>query len=330
MSVCFAAAQPQPLTAGVDIRTRVHPETAAVGDLIRIGIEITAPRGFGIEIMEPEGATGDFHIFDFIPGPAGADAEESGGGVPSPDERAEASERHAARIVAAAYKTGTFTFPGVAVIVTDPGGRRTRTQSPPVDVEIRSVLAQGDTGLRDLKEQADIPGEIPWLPLVLAAATAALLGAATWYVRRKFRKTPSAAPSTPAEDPLLLAESQLWDLIARNLPENGRTKEFYVLLSEIVKRILEAAYGIATAERTTIEIMDSLRGRTGLGPQRQETIRSVLLECDLVKFAKYIPSKSENDRAAEEAGRILSQAREYIKAAGGSDKTDMEIKEAEQ
>ena len=118
-------------------------------------------------------------------------------------------------------------------------------------------------------------------------------------------------PSIPAQDPLDIAESELRDLISLNLPENGRTKMFYVLLSEIVKRILEAAYGIATAERTTIEIIGSLNRHSGLSRQTPETVQSLLLQCDIVKFAKYIPSKSENDHSTEEAFRILDQARKY-------------------
>ena len=119
-------------------------------------------------------------------------------------------------------------------------------------------------------------------------------------------------PSAPTQDPFEQAELDLRELIARNLPGNGHTKKFYVLLSEIVKKILEAAYGIHTAEQTTIEIMDSLHRQSGIKQDSLEVVESFLLQCDIVKFAKYIPLKNENDHAAENSFRILAQSREHI------------------
>ena len=216
--------------------------------------------------------------------------------------------------------------------VTDGRGHKTELKSPSVDVEIQSTLTGNDSDLRDLKKQAVIPGEVPWLSWILLAAAACILGAAAWFVRRKFRKNTSEIPSVEAQDPLDLAESELRNLIALNLPENGQTKKFYVRLSEIVKIILEAAYGIASVERTTIEILESLHGNSGFDREIREAVQSLLIQCDLVKFAKYIPSKSENDHAVEEAFRILARAREYtacsLLSAVGSDKTGVGFEKA--
>ena len=109
----------------------------------------------------------------------------------------------------------------------------------------------------------------------------------------------------PVRDPFEKAESDLKNLVARNLPGRGQTKKFYVLLSEIVKRILEAAYGIQTAEQTTIEIMESLDRQPGLPRENREIVESFLLRCDIVKFAKYVPSEGENNAAVENAFHIL-------------------------
>ncbi|MBN2319095.1 MAG: hypothetical protein JXR49_08455 [Acidobacteria bacterium] len=311
LSACFATAVQQPVPAGIEIRTQAYPETAAIGDPIRFELDVTTPEGYSVEIPEPEQQTGDFFILEFFPGPVVTDSDGSEKKSLLSERKEAESQQHQARIVAAVYKTGTFTFPGIPVYISDDRGRKTELESPPVDIEIQSILTGNDPDLRDLKKQADIPGEIPWLLWTLIAATACLLGAAAWYIRRRYRKTSHEIPLIPAQDPLDLAESELRNLIAGRLPENGRTKKFYVLLSEIVKRILEAAYGIATAERTTIEIMESLHRRSELSLPIPEAIQSILLQCDVVKFAKYIPSKVENDGVVEEAFRILASAREY-------------------
>ncbi len=300
---------------GVEIRIRAHPETATIGDPIHIDLEVTAPRGYKIEIMEPEQQSGDFFILEFLPGPAIPASEETDKETRLSDKLDAGSLRHQARIVAAVYKTGTFLFPAIAVFITDDHGLKTGTESPSVEIEVRSILTGNDPDLKDLKKQAEIPGEIPWLLIALLAAALCVLGAAAWYIRRKYHESSPSRPSIPDRDPLDVAEEELRNLLARELPENGRTKKFYVLLSEIVKRILHAAYGIATEERTTMEIMDSLHTHSGLVQEIPEAIQSLLLQCDMVKFAKYIPSNSENDHAAAESFRILAQARKF--AAGG-------------
>jgi hypothetical protein len=307
----FATAEQPDISAGVDIRTNASPQTAAIGDPIRIDLDITIPAGYTVDIPEPAQQTGDFSILEFFPGSIIPVSNGSEKETQLPVLRDGQSQRYRAGIVAAVYKTGTFTFPGIPVYITDDRGHKTELESPPVDVEIQSTLTGDDTGLRDLKKQADIPGEVPWLWWILLAAAVCILCTAAWFVRRKFRATDSEIPSGPAQDPLDLAESELRNLIALNLPENGQTKKFYVRLSEIVKRILEAAYGIATVERTTIEIMESLHRQSGFDHNIPEAVQSLLLQCDVVKFAKYIPSKSENDHAADEALRILFRAREY-------------------
>ncbi len=311
LSVSIAAAEENSIPAGVEIHITAHPETAAVGDPVGIDIDVTTPRGCTVEIMEPEQQAGEFHILEFFPGPVIPVSDESGKEAQHTENRNNGSQRHQARIVTAVYKTGNFTFPALSVYITDDRGQRTEIQSPPVDIEIRSILTGNDPELKDLKKQADIPGEVPWLLWTLLAAAACILGAVALYIRRKYRKKSPSIPSVPVQDPLDLAESELRDLIARKLPENGRAKKYYVLLSEVVKRILEAAYGIAAAEQTTIEIMDSLQRHSGLSRDVPEKIRLLLLQCDVVKFAKYIPSDSENDQSAEDAFRILDQARDY-------------------
>ena len=312
VSVCSAASVQQPFPAGVEIKTTASPQTVAIGDRIRIELNITTPQGYRIEIPEPEQQIDDFSILGFFPGPDVADTHQ-----PEQSERANeapetSSQYHQAQIIAAIYKTGTFTFPGIPVFITDNNGVRTEIQSPSVDIEIKSVLKEDDHVLRDLKKQADIPEKFRWLFWTLIIVAVCVLGAAVWFLWRKYRNRPVSTPSIPARDTFDLAESDLRNLVARNLPGKGYTKKFYILLSEIVKRVLETAYEIHTAERTTGEIMDTLGRNSRLKRSNLNTIEPFLLQCDVVKFAKYIPSKTENENAVETAFRILAQAREFV------------------
>jgi hypothetical protein len=181
-----------------------------------------------------------------------------------------------------------------------------------VDIQIQSVLAEKNPALRDLKKQAEIREPARWFLWGILALFVCLLCGIIWYCWRRRKRKP--APLTPAQkqDLLELAEADLRNLLAQGFPEEGKEKRFYVLLSDIVKRILSAGYGIHTAEQTTSEIMDALDRGAVPGSEEKKQIESFLLRCDVVKFARYVPSKDEHAGVSEDALRILTMAKETV------------------
>ena len=96
------------------------------------------------------------------------------------------------------------------------------------------------------------------------------------------------------------------------------TKQFYVSISDVVKKILEGGYGVQTAEKTTAEIMEEMHrapfDHAGMAGQQAEfrsleLIESLLTACDLVKFAKYIPPQDEGTAAIDRTFRLLENCR---------------------
>jgi hypothetical protein len=296
-----------PLPPDIDIRAGASPKAATVGDRIQIDLDIAMPQGYRAEIPKPDTNAGDFSILDFFPGPAISAAGKSPAS-PQPGTPV----HHQARITVAFYKTGKFVFPAIPIKIKTADGKEISAKSPPVDIEIKSVIANKNPDLKDLKKQAEIPEPTRWLLWIILAASACLLSAIAWYLWKRRRERPE--PLTPAQTQNLLdlAEAELKNLLARGLPESGSEKQYYVLISEIAKRILEAGYGIHTAEQTTSEIMDALNRLAVPGPEESTQIESFLLRCDVVKFAKYIPSKTEQETVSQDALRILALARKAV------------------
>ncbi len=300
-----------PLPPGVQIRIDANPKLATVGDPIQIDLDLTAPSGFQVDVPGPGKELGDFSILKFYPGP---EIPESA--TPKkPTQPALTQDgfiHHHVRIVAAAYKTGTLTFPPVQLKLRTAAGKQISVSSSPIKIEIQSVLSEKNRDLKDLKKQAEMPEPVRWALWLTVLLALIVLGIFAWFLwKRRNRQAPSV-PSAPPQDLLKLAESDLRELLARGFPEDGRVKEFYVLLSEIVKRILEAGYGINTAERTTSEIIDALGRASGPSPENMERIESFLLHCDMVKFAKYIPAKAEHESAADDALWVLESSRQSL------------------
>ncbi len=298
------------LPPGVGIRIEAQPDTGTIGDRIQIDLHVTMPSDWRMEIPKLGSRAGDFFILDFYPGFAAAETsklQKQSETSPIPDD---GLRRHRARIIVAVYKTGTFEFPSIPIILKTSEGREIALSSPPVTIDIQSVLAEDDQNLLDLKKQVEIPGTTGWalwLALALAACILGLVGRHLW---RKRRISGLALASIPIRDPLDVAEEDLQALLARGHPDRIHAKQFYVLLSEIVKRILESGYGIQTEEKTTLEIMEGLRNNPLLESATLARIESFFVQCDMVKFAKYIPSDTEHQNAANDAMQILTKAKQ--------------------
>jgi hypothetical protein len=305
-----AAAAMPPLSAEISIRMDANPKTATVGDPIRLDLDIRMPQGYLAEIPKPVAPSADCSIMDFFPGPALPDPNKSQESARPVIPQTGAFIHHRARVIIAIYRTGRFTFPSIPVKIKVAGGKDTIVSSPPVDIQIQSVLAEKNPALRDLKKQAEIPEPTRWLLWGILALSTCVLCAILWHFWRRQRRKPVALTPAQRQDLLELAENDLRNLLAQGFPESGKEKQFYVLLSDIIKRILNAGYGIHTAEQTTSEIMEALNRNTIPGSEEEKKIESFLLRCDVVKFAKYVPSVNEHAGTTEDALRILAGVKE--------------------
>ena len=302
----FGNQEPQTLPAGIEIKTEAEPRTAAVGDPIRIDLNITMPKGYQATVPPVGTAVGDFTILEFYPG------SSYPGAKPLPVTEKQAG--HQARLVVAVYKVGEFEFPPIRCTLRDPSGKEFAAAGSPVKIQIQSILTEKDTTPKDLKKQAELRDPFPWifwLALGLAVIVAAFL--IRWWILRR-RRPETVQPRQPDVDPFARAEAELRDLISQGLLEKGLTKQFYVALSEIIKRVVEAGYGVPTAEQTTSEIAEDLR-KLQFEAKDLSRIEGFLANSDLVKFAKYHPSKSENEAAGTEAFQILEASKNFKKPA---------------
>jgi len=289
------------LPPGVEVLVAADPPKATVGDPIRIDIRLKLPPGYLAELADPGRQVGDFTVLDFHPGPDALPSAET--------------PVHRAWIVVALYRTGAFEFPPLSISLRDAAGNTFTVSSEPVKIQIESVLAAEDQELRNLKRQADIAEPARWrLWLGLAAALLALAALAWWLLRRRKRPAAPSLPIAPQRYPLESAEAELRELIARRLLKRGMVKQFYILLSDIMRKIIEAGYAVQTLEKTTSEIMEGLRRRvSGDGSAAGlPRIEAFLTGCDLVKFAKYIPSAPENAAAVDSAFQILAECKSKL------------------
>ena len=136
-----------------------------------------------------------------------------------------------------------------------------------------------------------------WWAFLLAI----LLGLLVYFYFKYFRKKELPQIFKKKEvPPYELAISSLEKLRAENLCENGREKEFYTRLTEILRIYLDGRFGINAMEMTTTQIVESLNNNNDTR-DASTTMEAVLHIADFVKFAKVRPLPDDNNKAFENA-----------------------------
>lgn len=113
----------------------------------------------------------------------------------------------------------------------------------------------------------------------------------------------------PGLPPDQIAIRELQKIEDLGLVERGMIKEYYTLLSEVIRRYLERRFGVPVMESTTTETLTMLRG-VEIGSQPYWLVEDLLRESDLVKFAKFIPPKEVASGALLKARQIVELTRE--------------------
>ncbi|OGS45097.1 MAG: hypothetical protein A2539_05870 [Elusimicrobia bacterium RIFOXYD2_FULL_34_15] len=115
-------------------------------------------------------------------------------------------------------------------------------------------------------------------------------------------------PSKTADE---IALEQLEKLKNMNLIEEGKIKEYYIILSEIIRRYMEGRYKIEVLDRTTGELYWEMKNAK-IDKKVVSQVKEFLEDCDLVKFAKYVPSSEIIEKDFDTAKNIIETTKEIL------------------
>ncbi len=193
------------------------------------------------------------------------------------------------------FLEGSYTIPSLSVSFwKEVAGEdeKSTAETEPVTVAVSSVVAPGaQTGVMDIAGPVAVQNPVSWLRYAILALCAAIaLGALYWY---KFvRVVPGPPPPAPIP-PHLRALEALEAIEREKLVEKGLYKEYYIRVSDALRRYMEDQFQLRAPERTTEEFLSELQHNAVLGLQEQLLLRAFLRHCDLVKFAKAEPTSEE-------------------------------------
>ncbi|MFA7001008.1 MAG: hypothetical protein WC352_02550, partial [Candidatus Omnitrophota bacterium] len=160
-----------------------------------------------------------------------------------------------------AFRLGEFVLDPVSVEYRMSSGEARTVATQPIYLQVKSV-AEGEekTDIRGIKTVLGMPASKFWMVILAGLAAAGLLALAGkwyWIYRAKRLARPVETPLTPEDEAL----KRLTELFDSDWLRRGRTKEYFLRLSEILRRFFERRLDIQAVEATTTEIMRLLKGR---------------------------------------------------------------------
>jgi hypothetical protein len=289
----------------VRVRVSLEPAKPRIGDPLTLRIEARAEPG--VELLMPEfgEALERFRVSEFVP----ADEIDA-------DGRTVARQLYRLQT----ERSGVQRIPPIAIEFVDrregqraapEGADAYELQTESIEFEVESVLPEGAAlELRPAKDELEpLSSGGAWLWLLAALALGAA-GAAPFAWRMLAAQRARSDRRSAYE----IARAELDALLRDGRPDAGGMDPFFVALSSIVRRYVEARFQLRSPELTTEEFLDVLADSPELGREHQQLLQEFLRRADLVKFAHHVPDAQALDASIAAAERFLNETREVPEA----------------
>lgn len=268
-----AAAQQGPVT----VRSTVDRSSMAIGDQILLTITVDLAPGY--DLLDPgvPRAVGDFEVVDTL---TALQTRSSSG-----------STRIQLRYLVTAFDLGPKRLPVIVVGYRGPDGRPGEAQSDTEHlIQVLSVVLPGEdtSDIKPLKPPLAVPGSTlealqRWVPAVALAI--ALVGAVILALRLRRRRP--LAGMEPAPGPARRALDDLERIFERRLPEQGKTREHYELVSATLRRYATERFGVRAEARTARELRRDLE-QSGVDRTQAQILFDALHDAEAVRYEEQV------------------------------------------
>lgn len=210
------------------------------------------------------------------------------------------------------YQLGEFILEPVQIRYRTEKGEEKSVQTNRLYVTVQSVDSSGKpkTDIRSVKGVMALGqkwGRL-WFSLIFLIL---LIGGGFYgwkWKNRPLKEGDAFEAALTLEDRILLELNKLFD---SDLLRKGKIKEYFLSLSEILRRYFEARFQILAVESTTTEVLRDLKQKE-VPNELLEKIKEALETADLVKFAKWRPTAAEIQKANQQAKNIVEEARPKV------------------
>ncbi|MBR5138392.1 MAG: hypothetical protein IKV12_02460 [Alistipes sp.] len=156
-------------------------------------------------------------------------------------------------------------------------------------------------------KMGEITGYILWsiIALIVIALLLYVAKRILAHYGKNFGDLFKPVPPLPPHEQAFKALEQLR---AERLWQEGKHKEYYSALTEILRTYIDGHFGVGAMEMTSDEIIEAMRS-VELPQKAAMDLTQILRDADLVKFAKAMPEAEENETAMGAAWDFVEQTR---------------------
>ena len=276
------------------VNFRANKDSIYIGQAIKYTLTVTAKKDIEIDFSPLDKSFKDFVI---------KDSGDSVTGLWS-------KNKHVHWYLLTSYSVGTLTIPKTAILYRIKGGTEwKRLEVGEYKIEVKTALnkKEANSEIRDIRPPVPLRSFFYLYCLLAVIFVVAVIFFASKMIKQKYRVSALKAEIIPAH---ILAYEELERLKNKNYIATDRVKIYFDELSDIVRRYLENRFGLRAPEMTTEEFLNYVRGQSLLAQPHKQLLKEFLEKCDLVKFAKYHPSKEEIDSAFDSAKIFVDQTKE--------------------
>jgi len=168
---------------------------------------------------------------------------------------------------------------------------------------VETVLPKG-VKLTDVKDIKGVLYPFSWtrLLLLILAASIALGVIIKLILKLIFKKKP---PKLPHE--IALGEIEA---ASKQFTADSEVKDYYVRISDAVRRYIEGVFSLKAPEMTTQEFLRSLGDSSKLQAAHKDLLVTFMEACDLVKFAKYRPARNDIEGVFNTAKQFIEESKD--------------------
>jgi len=276
----------------VVLETKVDKSVITIGDSIVYSILIKYKEGIELQLPGLGANLGQFEIKDYN--------IETG--------------KNFKRLVwtISTFFTGDFEIPSLELQYKTKDGTVKNVKTSPIKITVKSVIRSiSETNdIKDIKSPLIIKGKFPvWIYAFLIFCAMSL---ASYSLYQKYKGVPienifqPEEPTRPADE---IASIEITNLENSMLISEGRIKEFYIIISEIIRKYIHNRWTISTMERTTEEILHDIK-LLNLVDIIYNLFKNFFGDCDIVKFAKYKPTAAELKSIIPKAKELINLTKE--------------------
>ena len=283
------------LAFDVSVKANVDNAQVFVGDMFNYEIQVTAPENAIVDLPSFVGNLGSFEVKEM-----------------KNEKVVEGMPKGTAKFVWYAtlntFVSGDFLIAPQQVNAVV-GSDTVKVNTDPVAVKVSMRTTGEETDILEVEDPLDDPRLPQWLYIVLIVLGVVLLVVLLvflgWFLHKKFAKK-GEAPRLPPYEEAVLA---LKELRAKNYLAEGNQGDYFMALGFIARRYIERRFDVDILDATVAELKQRMSHVAGLPQAYKESVVTLAVETEPVKFAKM---KLEGERCRfwdEWADRLLEDTK---------------------